>query len=49
MWYAFHESGGVWKLRGLRRDFEEGTCPLCMVNEDVKHVLTERKTGDRSL
>jgi hypothetical protein len=30
---------GVWKLRGLRRDFEEGTSPLCMVNEDVKHIL----------
>jgi hypothetical protein len=37
---------GVWKIRGLRRGFEKGTCHLCMGNEQVKHVLlssTERK------
>jgi hypothetical protein len=30
---------GVWKLRGIRRGWEKGTCPLCRGNEDAKHVL----------
>jgi hypothetical protein len=30
---------GVWKLRGIRRGLEKGTSPLCMGNEDVKHML----------
>jgi hypothetical protein len=30
---------GVWKLRGIRSGLERGMCPLCMVNEDVKHIL----------
>jgi hypothetical protein len=29
----------VWKLRGVRRGWGKGTCPLCRGNEDVKHVL----------
>jgi hypothetical protein len=37
---------GVWKLRGIRRGWEKGTCPLCRGNEDVKYILlicSERK------
>jgi hypothetical protein len=30
---------GVWKLRGIRRGLEKGTCPLCRGNEDAKHTL----------
>jgi hypothetical protein len=30
---------GVWKLRWIRRGLEEGTCPTCRGNEDVKHIL----------
>jgi hypothetical protein len=30
---------GVWKLRGIRRGWERGTCPLCRGNENVKHIL----------
>jgi hypothetical protein len=30
---------GVWKLRGIRRGWEKGTCPLCRGNEDAKHIL----------
>jgi hypothetical protein len=30
---------GVWKLRGIRGGLEKRTCPLCMGNEDVKHIL----------
>jgi hypothetical protein len=30
---------GVWKIRGVRRRREKGTCPLCRGNEDAKHIL----------
>jgi hypothetical protein len=30
---------GVWKLRGIRRGWEKGTCPLCRDNVDAKHIL----------
>jgi hypothetical protein len=30
---------GVWKLRGIRRGWEKGTCHLCRGNEDVKNIL----------
>jgi hypothetical protein len=30
---------GVWKLRGIRRGLEKGTCPLCRDSEDAKHKL----------
>jgi hypothetical protein len=29
---------GVWRLRGIRRGFEKGICPLCRGNEYVKHI-----------
>jgi hypothetical protein len=29
----------VWKLRGIRRILEKGTCPQCRGNEDVKYIL----------
>jgi hypothetical protein len=29
----------VWKLRGIGRGQEKGTCPLCRGNEDGKHIL----------
>jgi hypothetical protein len=43
---------GVWKLRGIRRGLEKGTCPLCMENEDVKHILLscpDTKNGEFNL
>jgi hypothetical protein len=30
---------GIWKLKGIRRGFEKGRCPLCLGEEDVKHTL----------
>jgi hypothetical protein len=30
---------GIWKLRGIRRGFERGRCPLCLEKEDAKHIL----------
>jgi hypothetical protein len=30
---------GVWKLRGIRRRWKIGACPLCRGNEDAKHIL----------
>jgi hypothetical protein len=30
---------GIWKLRGIRRGFERGRCPLCLGEGDAKHVL----------
>jgi hypothetical protein len=29
---------GIWKLRGMRKGFEKGRCPLCSENEDVLYV-----------
>jgi hypothetical protein len=28
----------IWKLRGIKIGFEEGRCPLCLEEEDVKHL-----------
>jgi hypothetical protein len=30
---------GIWKLRGIRKGFERGRCPLCLGEEDAKHIL----------
>jgi hypothetical protein len=30
---------GTWKLRGIRRGFDRGSCPLCLGQEDAKHIL----------
>jgi hypothetical protein len=30
---------GVWKLRGTRKRFEKGRCPLCSEDEDAIHIL----------
>jgi hypothetical protein len=30
---------GIWKLREIRRGFEKGRCPLCLGEEDAKHIL----------
>jgi hypothetical protein len=32
---------GIWKLRGIRRRFERGRCPLCLEEEGAKHMLLE--------
>jgi hypothetical protein len=43
---------GVWKLRGIKRGWEKGTCPLYMGNEDVNHILLscqETKNGECNL
>jgi hypothetical protein len=32
---------GIWKLRGSRKGVEKGTCPLCLGEEDTKHILLE--------
>jgi hypothetical protein len=29
----------VLKLIGITRELEKGSCPLCIENEDVKHML----------
>jgi hypothetical protein len=43
--------GIIWlKLRGIRRGFERGRCPLCLGEEDAKHILLkcpETKSGGR--
>jgi hypothetical protein len=30
---------GIWKLRGMRKGFEKGRCPLCSEEEDAIHIL----------
>jgi hypothetical protein len=30
---------GIWKLRGMRKGFEKGRCPLCSKDEDAVHTL----------
>jgi hypothetical protein len=30
---------GIWKLRGMRKGFEKGRCPLCSEEEDPIHIL----------
>jgi hypothetical protein len=30
---------GIWKLREIRRGFEKGRYPLCLWEEDAKHIL----------
>jgi hypothetical protein len=30
---------GIWKLRGIGRGFERGRCPLCLGEEDAKHIF----------
>jgi hypothetical protein len=29
---------GIWKLRGMRKGFEKGRCPLCSEDEDAIHI-----------
>jgi hypothetical protein len=39
---------GIWILRGIRRGFERGSCPLYLGEEDAKHLLlkcSETKKG----
>jgi hypothetical protein len=30
---------GIWKLRGMRKGFEKGRCPLCSEDDDAIHIL----------
>jgi hypothetical protein len=30
---------GIWKLRGMRKGFEKGRCPICSEDEDAIHIL----------
>jgi hypothetical protein len=30
---------GIWKLRGIRRGFKRRSCPLCLGEEDAKHIV----------
>jgi hypothetical protein len=30
---------GIRKLRGMRKGFEKGRCPLCSEDEDAIHIL----------
>jgi hypothetical protein len=30
---------GIWKLRGMRKGFEKGRCPLCSEEKDAIHIL----------
>jgi hypothetical protein len=45
-WFSRKERAGIawwrvriWKLRGFRRGFEKGRCPLCFVLLDSKSIL----------
>ena len=29
---------GIWELKGVRRNADKGRCPLCVEEEDVKHI-----------
>jgi hypothetical protein len=29
----------IWKLRGMRKEFEKGRCTLCSKDEDAIHIL----------
>jgi Holliday junction resolvase len=32
---------GIWKLRAIRSGFEREKCPLCLGEEDAKHIILE--------
>ena len=34
---------GIWELKGVRRNADKGRCPLCLGEEDAKHILLECK------
>jgi hypothetical protein len=34
---------GIWQLKGVRRNTDKGSSPLCLEEEDVKHILLECK------
>jgi hypothetical protein len=29
----------IWKLRGMRKGFQKGRCPVCSEDEDAVHIL----------
>jgi hypothetical protein len=31
----------VWWIKGIRRHTDKGRCPLCLGEEDVKHLLLD--------
>jgi hypothetical protein len=34
---------GIWQLKGVRRNADKERCPLCLEEEDEKHILLECK------
>jgi hypothetical protein len=38
---------GIWKLKGIRRGLEKGRCPLCLGEEDEKHILLKCKESKK--
>jgi len=32
---------GMWQLTGVRRHTDKARCPLCLGEEDVKHILLD--------
>jgi hypothetical protein len=34
---------GIWQLREVRQNVDKGRCPLCLGEEDVKHILLDYK------
>jgi hypothetical protein len=38
---------GIWKLRGIRRGFEKGRCPLCWEEKNAKHILLKCKESKK--
>jgi hypothetical protein len=40
---------GVWELRGIRRGWGKGTCPLCRDNEDARHILTVKLPRNKKM
>jgi hypothetical protein len=33
--------GGMWQLKGIRRNTDKGRCPLCVGEEDLRHMLLD--------
>jgi hypothetical protein len=43
---------GIWKLRGIRRGSDRGRCPLCLGEENTKHILMKcpkQTSGEKNL
>jgi hypothetical protein len=30
---------GIWEVRGIRREYDRGRCPICLWEGHAKHIL----------